>query len=322
MMKKVLIMVPCDQTIKDKLEVKFGQDYEFCFAYGDEMTIEENLPHAEIIIGEPNEEQILKARCAKWIQLTWAGVDKYSKMANVPSGLCITNASGAFGNIIAEYIVGNIISVYRGFPQYWESKKAGRWEPGNSNSTIFGKEVLILGTGDIGTCTAKRLKAFDARITGIRRNVGEGALDCFDEVCGLDKLEKLLPNVDIIVGCLPNTMDTQGVLDYQRIKSMKQDAVIINVGRGTLINTEDLVKALAEGHLKGVALDVFEKEPLDDNSPLWAMENVIITPHIAGPSFGGNKDVENAIWKICIDNLGLYLDRKRLKNVVNLKQGY
>ena len=132
----------------------------------------------------------------------------------------------------------------------------------------------------------------------------------------------MLPKTDIVIGCLPNTQETRGILDYKRLSLMKKDAVLINVGRGSLIKTGDLIKVLKDGHLKGVALDVFEKEPLDDDSPLWDMANVIITPHIAGPSFGGNKDVERAIWDLCIDNLSLYLDGKMLKNVVNLRQGY
>ena len=321
-MKKVLIMVPCDEATKDELESKFGQACELCFAYSDEKLIEKSLPYAEVIIGEPTEAQLHMAKLAKWIQLTWAGVDKYSKMDNVPIDLCITNASGAFGKVISEYVIGNIVSLYRNFPKYWGNQRTNKWEPNPSTSTVFGKEVLILGAGDIGRNTAKKLKAFEAKVIGIKRNVGDANIDYFDELYSLDDLDSLLPKADIVVGCLPNTPETQGVLDYHRLKMMKQDAIIINVGRGSLIKTEDLVDVLKEGHLKGVALDVFEKEPLDEESPLWSMDNVIITPHIAGPSFGGNKDVEKAIWDLCIENLELYLDGKPLKNVVNLKQGY
>ena len=321
-MKKILIMVPCDEATKDEIESKFGQDYEFCFAYDDEKLIERSLPYAEVIIGEPTKEQIDKAKAVKWIQLTWAGVDKYANMDNVPLDLCITNASGAFGKVISEYVIGNIVSLYRNFPKYWSNQRTNKWEPNPSTSTVFGKEVLILGAGDIGRNTAKRLKSFEAKVIGVKRNVQGVNIDCFDELYSLDDLDSLLPKADIVVGCLPNTLETQGVLDYHRLKMMKQDAIIINVGRGSLIKTEDLIKVMMEGHLKGVALDVFEKEPLDENSPLWFMDNVIITPHIAGPSFGGNRDVEKTIWDLCIENLKLYLDGKPLKNVVNLRQGY
>ena len=103
---------------------------------------------------------------------------------------------------------------------------------------------------------------------------------------------------------------------------MKKEAVLVNVGRGTLIPAEDLIRVLQEGHLKGAVLDVFETEPLPLDSQLWKMEQVILTPHIAGPSFGGNTDVQNMIWNICMENLERYLSGKELRNIVRLKDGY
>lgn len=300
-------MVPCNQRIQDKLESEFGKNYEFCFAYGDDGRIAEVLPCAEIIIGEPDEDQILAAKKLEWIQLTWAGTDKYDKMTNLPPDLKITNASGAFGKIISEYVVGSIIALYRSFPKYWENKKSKAWKRVDSATTIFGKTALILGTGDIGSNVAHRLKAFDCKVLGIRRQLSEAKMQDFDEVHTIDSLEGLLPQADIVIGCLPNNDDTRNQLNHERLDLMKQDAVLVNVGRGSLIETEALISVLEAGKLIGVCLDVFDIEPLPDNSPLWNMENVLITPHISGPSFGGNKDVEDTIWDICIRNLKLYL---------------
>ena len=306
-MKKVLIMVPCNQRIQDKLKSEFGQNYAFCFAHADDGLIAEFLPHAEVIIGEPDEDQILAAKKLEWIQLTWAGTDKYDKMTNLPPDLKITNASGAFGKIISEYVVGSIIALYRSFPKYWDSKKSKAWERVDSATTIFGKTALILGTGDIGSNVAHRLKAFDCKVLGIRRQLSGAKMQDFDEVYTMDSLEGLLPQADIVIGCLPNNEGTRNQLNYVRLNLMKQDAVLVNVGRGGLIDAEALISVLEAGRLKGAALDVFDIEPLPDNSPLWNMENVLITPHISGPSFGGNEDVENAIWDICIRNLKSYL---------------
>ena len=306
-MKKVLIMVPCNQRIQDKLESEFGKNYEFCFAHGDDERITEFLPHAEVIIGEPDEDQILTAKKLEWIQLTWAGTDKYDKMTNLPPDLKITNASGAFGKIISEYVVGSIIALYRSFPKYWDNKKSKAWERVDSATTIFGKTALILGTGDIGSNVAHRLKAFDCKVLGIRRQLREAKTKDFDEVYTMNSLDEVLPMADIVIGCLPNNDGTRNQLNFARLDLMKQDAVLINVGRGSLIDAEALISVLEAGRLKGAALDVFDIEPLPDNSPLWNMENVLITPHISGPSFSGNEDVENAIWDICIRNLKSYL---------------
>ena len=128
--------------------------------------------------------------------------------------------------------------------------------------------------------------------------------------------------MDIVIGCLPGTPETKGLLNYDRLHSMKKEAILVNVGRGSLIPTEDLIRVLEKGRLKGVVLDVFETEPLPETSPLWNKENILITPHIAGPSFGGNAEVQNMIWNICMDNLERYLDGKELKNIVRLKDGY
>ena len=125
-----------------------------------------------------------------------------------------------------------------------------------------------------------------------------------------------------MIGCLPGTLETKGLLNYDRLHSMKKDAVLINVGRGSLIPTEDLIRALQEGHSKGAVLDVFETEPLPFDSPLWEMDQVILTPHIAGPSFGGNAEVQDMIWNICMENMERYLNGKELKNIVRLNEGY
>ena len=127
---------------------------------------------------------------------------------------------------------------------------------------------------------------------------------------------------DIVIGCLPNTRETAGLLTAERLHAMKAGAVLVNVGRGSLAGTDDLVSALQDGHLGGAALDVFETEPLPADCPLWDMENVLLTPHIAGPSFGSSADVQNTIWHICMDNLERYLTGNPLKNVVNRSEGY
>lgn len=318
----VVITVPCSAMIQEHLLAQFGTQCHFTFTDSFTHISEKVLPSVHVVIGEPEEKDILKMPDLKWIQLTWAGANKYRCMQHLPERLTITNASGAFGTIISEYVIGTIIALYRSFPTYWHNQHQHLWQPSNSSETIYGKTVLILGTGDLGTQLAHRLKAFDTHIIGIRRHVTRHFLSDFDEIYDLSQLDAQLEKADIVVGCLPDTPKTAGLLHKERLCKMKKNALLINVGRGSLIPTSDLTDVLKEGHLKGAALDVTDVEPLPEASPLWDMPNVILTPHIAGPSFGGNKDVEKAIWSICVDNLERFLFGQPLTHIVNLKEGY
>ena len=319
---KILIKPQCEPEIRNRFITKFGKKCEFVF---EENETRDSITTAEVVIGEPEESELRKAENLHWIQLTWAGADKYTKMKIFPETITLTNASGAFGKIISEYVIGNIIALYRGLPVYWKNKQECLWVQNRSSDTIYGKNVLILGTGDIGKNIAHRMQAFETHVTGIKRTaVSEHSqqLKDFDEVYDLTALDQQLQKADIVIGCLPGTPETKGILNYERLYSMKKDAILVNVGRGSLIPTEDLIRVLEEGHLKGTVLDVFETEPLPETSPLWNMENVLITPHIAGPSFGGNAEVQDMIWNICMENLERYLNGKELKNIVRLNEGY
>ena len=144
----------------------------------------------------------------------------------------------------------------------------------------------------------------------------------FDRLDTSDHLDAYLPEADLVIGCLPRTPDTTGLMSRERLALMKPDASFVNVGRGNLVRSMDLTDALQAGALGGAILDVFETEPLPEDSPLWDMENVMITPHIAGPSFGGNQQVQDTIWEICMENLERFLNQEPLQHVVDLNAGY
>lgn len=313
---KVLVTALCGQETREKLIEEFANEYEFFFAFEDEKLAKEQLPYVEILIGAPEEDELKLAKSLKWLQLPWAGYDKFAGMQNFPKDVMVTNASGAFGVIISEYVIGSLISLYRSFPKYWSNQKEHIWLEKDPADTIFRKKVLILGTGDLGKNVAKRIKAFDTEVIGVRKNAKAGQVEHFDRVYGMDELDNLLAEADIVVGCLPSNAETEGLFDYKRLKTMKQEAVIVNVGRGTLIKTDDLVEVLGKDHLRGAILDVTEVEPLPTDCPLWDMENVIVTPHMSGPSYGDNDDVVNWIWNISRENLQKYLRGETLTNTV------
>lgn len=278
------------------------------YFFGDRKN---DIGSAEVVIGEPRTERKREAKNLKFVQMTWAGADIYTR-GGFPQGIKIANASGAFGSVIAEYVIGAILCVYRRFPEYIENQKVCIWRDAGAERTIEGKTALILGTGDIGSNIAKRLSAFGTKNIGIRRT-GVPA-QYFDEMHTLSDIDALLPRADLVIGCLPNTKETGHILNYDRLCLMKSDALFINVGRGSLIGTDALIRALEERRIAGAILDVLENEPLAADSPLWKMPNVLITPHISGRGFGHDPATEKKVWDICLENLRRYIAGEDIKN--------
>lgn len=312
-MTEVLITAPCSDEIKLRLE-EFKNICVFLF-----KDRKSDIGSAEVVIGEPRTERIREAKNLKFVQMTWAGADIYTR-GGFPQGIKIANASGAFGPVIAEYVIGAILCVYRRFPEYVENQKVCIWRDAGAERTIEGKTALILGTGDIGSNIAKRLSAFGTKNIGIRRTGAPAQY--FDEMHTLSNIDALLPRADLVIGCLPNTKETGHILNYDRLCLMKSDALFINVGRGSLIDTDALIRALEERRIAGAILDVLEKEPLAADSPLWKMPNVLITPHISGRGFGHDPATERKIWDICLENLRRYIAGEDIINEVDMNLGY
>lgn len=312
-MTEVLITAPCSDEIKLRLE-EFKNSC--IFSFGDRKN---DIGSAEVVIGEPRTERIREAKNLKFIQMTWAGADIYTR-GGFPQGIKIANASGAFGSVIAEYVIGAILCIYRRFPEYVENQKVCIWRDAGAERTIEGKTALILGTGDIGSNIAKRLSAFGTKNIGIRRTGAPAQY--FDEMHTLSNIDALLPRADLVIGCLPNTKETGHILDGKKFALMKSDALLINVGRGSLIDTPALTRALEERRIAGAVLDVLEKEPLAADSPLWKMPNVLITPHISGRGFGHDPATERKIWDICLENLRRYLSGEEIINEIDFARGY
>ena len=186
-MTEVLITAPCSDEIKLRLE-EFKNSC--IFSFGDRKC---DIGSAEVVIGEPRTERIREAKNLKFVQMTWASADIYTR-GGFPQGIKIANASGAFGSVIAEYVIGAILFVYRRFPEYIENQKVCIWRDAGAERTIEGKTALILGTGDIGSNIAKRLSAFGTKNIGIRRTGAPAQY--FDEMHTLSDIDALLPRAD------------------------------------------------------------------------------------------------------------------------------
>ena len=310
-MMNIVITTPVKPHHRQWLEAAAGE-YTVCYD-------REKLAQAQIVIGDLGPGELADAAQLQWFHLVWAGADRY-KQTDFPDGAKFTNGSGAYGVMIAEHMMACMLSMVRQLPHYAQNQKDHRWDKDWTEDSLEGKTVLILGAGDIGTQLAKRLRGFDCRIVGIRRTAGDAPY--FDEIHTLDGLDTLLPRADIVACALPGTARTCGLLDKDRLLSMKPGALLLNCGRGSLIVTKDLEKVLAMGHLGGVALDVTDPEPLPADSPLWDDPRVLLTPHISGASFGHVAQTEDKIYRLAAENLRRFLTGEPLLNEVDFQTGY
>lgn len=234
----------------------------------------------------------------RYIQLTSAGYDRVPLDKIRERGIELHNAKGVYSGPMAEFAVGGVLQLYKKFGTFRDYQRQHRWEKQRDLQELAGKTVCIIGCGSVGTACAKRFAAFDAKVLGITAHPGK--IDWFQEVYGLEQLENVLGQSDVIVLTLPLTGETYHLINEDRLRAMKSGSILVNISRGAIVDTNALIGVLEQGHLSGAVLDVTEEEPLSENSELWNMENVILTPH---NSFVGNQnDVQ--LLKQVLRNLG------------------
>lgn len=282
----------------------------------------EMLAETDIILGNPKEEWIIGAENLKWVQLPFAGSDNYARMPVFrEKDILLTNLSGAFGQSISEVVLGDVLSLYKHLPLYRDHQRDHVWMDEGWQESPVGKKLLILGAGNIGQETAKLFRPFGCEITGLWRRQRE-IPENFDRMITMDALEAELARADIVVAALPESPETHKLLNRERLNLMKKTAVLVNVGRGGLIDHMALAEKLQKGELRGAALDVTDPEPLPTDHPLWDCKNALITPHISGGSFGHLIATEERLFDICRTNLKRYLEDAPLMNRVDLETGY
>lgn len=282
----------------------------------------EMLAETDIILGNPKEEWITGAENLKWVQLPFAGSDNYARMPVFrEKDILLTNLSGAFGQSISEVVLGAVLSLYKHLPLYRDHQRDHVWMDEGWQESPVGKKLLILGAGNIGQETAKLFRPFGCEITGLWRKQRE-IPENFDRMITMDALEAELARADIVVAALPESPETHKLLNRERLNLMKKTAILVNVGRGGLIDHMALAEKLQKGELRGAALDVTDPEPLPTDHPLWDCKNALITPHISGGSFGHLIATEERLFDICRTNLKRYLEDAPLMNRVDLETGY
>ena len=237
----------------------------------------------------------------------------------LPEGTLLTNASGAYGMAISEHLIAMLFMIQKHLGVYRDQQKEHLWIKQEPMLVTEGSTVLVLGLGDIGSTFARKMKAMGSYVIGVRRTLREKP-DYVDELSTMDALSRLLPRADVVALSLPGYAATRGVIGKEELDRMKPGAVLLNVGRGTAVDTNALSDALYAGKLAGAGLDVTDPEPLPADHPIWDAPGALITPHVSGGY--ALKPTLEKILALSARNLERYEKGETLENMVDLTTGY
>ncbi len=274
---------------------------------------------AEIVVGfeaQFTEQLIRSAEAVRWFHSLSAGVDKLAFDAVRAKGIQVSNSSGIHGRQMSENIFGMLLAFTRGLHFMVRNQQRAVWDTHYAFSELPGSTLAIIGAGRIAQEVARKAKAFDMSVTGVRRS--PRAMTHFDDVVGLDRLHEVIAGADYVLILTPLTPDTHGLFGARELAAMRPSAYLLNFGRGNVVDESALIAALSEGRIAGAGLDVFSQEPLPSDSPLWSMSNVIISPHTSGASptyFPRALDV-------FLDNYRAYRAAEPLPNGIDLARQY
>ena len=319
--KNILVVIPVNEDHKKFLEEKAASgDKNCCIRYvsGEEVT-KEDAERANVIIGNVDPSLLSGTKNLELLQLNSAGADLYIKAGVMPEGAVLANATGAYGLAVSEHMLGLTFDLIRRLNQYHANQAEHVWKAMGNIISVEGSTILVLGLGDIGGDYARKVHALGAHVIGVRRT-NRNKPDYLDEQHTMDDLDMLLGRADIVAMVLPGGSATNHIMDERRLRLMKKGAYLINVGRGNAIDPDGLYKVLKDGHLGGCGLDVTEPEPLPADSPLWELENFVITPHVAGNFF--LPETFERIIRIAGENLAAWANGTPYRNVVDFTTGY
>ena len=317
--KKVLLLnlqpqlLPALQAAAPGVELLLARDAAEAVSLAQEADAVLGLCTPELLAAGPN---------IRWIQSYSAGVERCVAIPALRErDILLTNMQRVAGPVMAEHVMAMMLAYARGLHFYIPERMAGRWTrempPPGRMLTLEGKTVLVVGLGGIGVEVAKRAHALGMRVVATRASGREGP--AFVSYVGLpDELNKLAAEADFVVNTAPLTPATTGMFDAKFFAAVKPGAFFVNVGRGGSVVQAELVAALRSGHLAGAGLDVTDPEPLPADSPLWQMQNVILTPHVSADSDLGDE----ARFAIGIENLRRYVAGEKMLSVVDVARGY
>jgi len=321
----VLVLSPPDHYALRNLEAI--KDAANIFVTNEEAPAKEFAPKADIVLlsGMPGKmvdfPTVLGAATQlKWVHSLSAGVEKLMFPAFANSAVPLTNARGVFKRSLAEFVVLGMLYFTKRVRRLVDNQRANKWD--NFYTEFINNKVMgIVGFGEIGRECALLAKPLGVKIYATRRNPGKSSSDAvLDKIFPADKLHDMLHEVDFVVAAAPLTPETRHLVSTAAFAAMKPTAIVMNVGRGPVIHETALIQALQANKIAGAALDVFEVEPLPAESPLWAMENVLISPHCTDRTV--NPDWLDLSMQCFVENFWRFTKGEALENVVDKKAGY
>lgn len=301
----------------------FTEDDEFLKELKGQITFrtrdvsEDDVAEADVIIGNVSPKLLDKAKKLKYMHLLKAGSDEEAAALR-GRDVILTNSTGCFSLSIAENILAMILYFYKNLRTYNRYQDKHIYRKLDQSRSIYGSKILVIGAGSIGLAFAQRAAALGAEVTGIKRTPGTKP-EYLKALYTNEMVEQCLPLADIIVMSLPQSAATFHFMNEERMKLIKPGALLINVGRGSAVDTAALIPLLIENRFSA-ALDVFEIEPLPAESELWDLENCLILPHTTGSTnLWYSREM---LHRLAVTNLRNYLEGKPLENIVDLETGY
>jgi phosphoglycerate dehydrogenase-like enzyme len=263
-------------------------------------------------------EAVLRA-CpeVRWVHSRWAGLDSLLFRELVESPVILTNGSGVFSQSLGEFALAAILYFAKDFPRMLGNQRAERWEPFDVDE-ISTQTVGIVGYGDIGRAVARRAQAMGMRVLALKRHAPDAPDPLVERYYQPEAMAEMLARCDYVVVAAPLTPETRHIIGEAEFAAMQPSAVVINVGRGPVIDQAAMVRALREGRIRGAGLDVFEHEPLPAGDPLWQMPNVLVSPHTADHT---RTWIDDAM-RFFLRQYERFRNGEPLENVVNKRLGY
>lgn len=316
--KHILVALPLSAGQRERIR-QAAPGFACRFTTEETATLEEVL-WADAILGNVPVELIRQNRRLAWFQSNFAGPDPYLEPGVLPPDCLVTNATGAYGLAISEWMLGMWLALAKDLLLYRDRQRQQRWQAiERPVRSIDGSRVLCVGMGDIGASFARRAHALGAEVVGVRRRAAPAPDYCL-RVVGVEALDAELPQADVVALSLPGTPETARLFDAARLARCKRGAILINVGRGGTVDHDALAAAIESGALYGAALDVTDPEPLPPDHPLWRLDTVLITPHISG-RFSLPRTLENIV-EIFAHNLRRFAAGQTLDNQMSRRTRY
>ena len=317
MKQKIVCMLRLTEAEKEEFRKAAGEN-EIIFTkdsgigYKNIIPLDEELvKDADVLMGYIDPGLVPKAKQLKWLQAQSSGVDNYLAPGVLKEGTILTSATGAYGMAVAEHMFGMMLAIMKNMHIYRDLQAEHKWDDMGPVLSPKGMDILIMGTGDLGSQFALYCKAFGAHTIGVRQDPSKAAPG-IDEMHGMDELDELIKKVDVVCSLLPHIDSMVRYFDYDRLMSMKKEAIFLNGGRGSICNNEDLARVLSEGHLWGAGIDTTESEPMPADHVLWSEKKAFITPHVAGGDH--LDDTLRKVAAIGLSNLKAYLAGEPLRN--------